>query len=417
MKILILIYLFFNALAYIKGVEMRQAQEFFFQISSVLLILSSLLFTPKGKPAKQEWKFNAALFALFAWSLCVYLFYKEGWPTLFNLFLGVGVYLTAIRNLVYDDLKFIIKGIGYIAGFVTGYLILQYLGFDMRDQTTRGAYQTIPKCSIFGLQAHYGLYLAMIIPLFFYKINDIDINGSIRGVIRAVLVFLGVGVAFIALYPSNSTAAYLGLLAAVLFFFWHKKRVIFWAFLAPVILGTIFYIVKFDNPMGMQGTRIDMWCKVIQDGHSKPFGHGLDSFRTDEKEGAVRYFKYAYNNKTVRVKKMGQDWMMQESADTAFLNRIKEGNPLDLWDDPHNEYIKLFYWCGFPALIALGFMLYYLMGVFRFSARRPIAVASFASLISIAIFSTMQFPFGVARIGHMIPIIAGMFIVSARDEN
>jgi hypothetical protein len=297
------------------------------------------------------------------------------------------------------------------------YLGLQYLGYDMRGQTTRGIYHTIPKCSIFGLEAHYGMYLAMTVPLLLYKLNDMDINKSIRGIIRAILILLCVGIAFITVYPSNSTAAYLGLLGAVLFFFWHKKRVIFWACLIPMILGVIFYIAKFDNPMGMQGTRLDMWCKVIQDSHHKPLGHGLDSFRVDEKEGAVRYFKYAYNNKTVRVKKVGQNWMMQESADTAFLNRIKEGNPLDLWDDPHNEYIKLFYWCGFPALIALGFMLYYLMNVFRFSGRRAIAAASFASLISIAIFSTMQFPFGVARIGHVIPVILGMFIVSARDEN
>lgn len=426
MKIVILIYLLLNPFAYVWGQDLRQTQEFFFQMSSLILILSSLAFQPVVKKISfnERW-LNVAIVSMFIWFMCVFLKDKMGWSILLNVFLGVGVYLTVIRHIDYNDIKFIVKNSLWIAVYAIWHLAFQFLGFDLRGNITMNTQNIVPKCSIFGLEAFYGLYLAMIFPLFLGISSIVNMDLGQRGMrvlnIAGILAFIAL--LFLALVPSHSTGAYLGLLIAILIYLWHKARLVFWTALIPIFIGALLFFVKIDNPMGMQSSRLDMWGKVIQDSHQKPFGHGLDSFRADEREGAVRYFKYAFNDKTVRVKKIGNDWMTQEPPPKELLDNIektKNGQPtgtMNFWDNPHNDYIQLFYEGGFPAIIILGFILFFLYKVFEFSMRKPLTVACYASLVSIAVFNTMQFGFHVTRIGHMIPIVAGMFIVSARDEN
>lgn len=424
MKIIVLLYLLFNSLAFVMNQNMRTTQEFFFQMSSLVLILSSLVFQPKQKKESLfENKLNISILVMFAWFLCVFLKDKMGWSILLNTFLGIGVYLTVIRNLDYKDIKFAIKNSMWIAAFCIGYNILQYMGFDLRGQTVAGTSNMIPKCSIFGLEAHYGMYLAMMFPLFLgisFVNRDMGQKWQRLSIIVGILVLIGL--MFLAIIPAHSTGAYLGLLAAILVYLWHRVRVAFWVVLLPVFIGAILFLVKIDGPMGMQFSRLDLWKKVVQDSHQRPFGYGLDSFRNDEREGALRYFKYAHNDTTIRLKKVGVDWFMQSKPEKELLDNIEKvnnGTPTgttNFWDNPHSEPIQLLYETGFPGIIIFGFILYFLYQIFKFSMRKPLTVACYASLICIAIFNCVQFGFHVARIGHIIPIILGMFIVSARDE-
>jgi len=421
---MILCYLLFNSLAFVWGQELRPQQEFFFQMSSLVLILSALVFKSKQKKESLfENKLNISILAMFVCFLCVFLKDKMGWSILLNTFLGTGVYLTVIRNIDYNDVRFIIKNSLWVAAFVIFYLACQFLGFEIRGQGMAGAPGVVPKCSIFGLEAHYGLYLAMVFPLL---LGISFINRDLGQKWTRVFIIAGIsaliGLMFLALVPAHSTGAYLGLLVAVLVYLWHKVRLAFWVALVPLLVGTVAFLALVDNPMGMQKSRLDMWGKVIQDSHKQPFGHGLDSFRIDEREGSIRYFKYAFNDKTVRVRKIKDNWITQEKPPQELLDNIektKNGQPtgtLAYWDNCHNEYIQLFFETGFPGIIILGFILFYLYQIFNFSMRKPLTVACYASLVSVAIFSLMQFPYHVARIGHVIPIVLGMFIVSARDE-
>lgn len=426
MRIPVLLYLLFNTLAFWMGKDMRWAQEFFFQTSSLFLILSPILFdSPKIKNKGYELKFNIALGAFFVWTIFTYLRFMEGWSIAYNIFLGIGVYYTVARSLAYNDVKFVIKGAMWLVVFAIGYLILQFFGIDIRGQFVRGPHtDIIPLCSIFGLQALYGLFLAMMFPLYLgvSKINEWEINGSIWGVIRAILIVLGVLGMLAALYPSNSTAAFAGFIAAALFYLWHRIRIVFWACLIPIILGGYLYVSLYDNPMGMQKTRFGMWIKVIQDVHQKPFGRGLDSFRNDNKEGAVKYLKLVAENKkidntTVRAIKKDDQWFVEGILPPESVERSKQGlNPLNFWSEAHNDYIQVFYEMGYPAIIIIGFMFYYLWRIFDFCRKRALETAAFSALISIAIFTNLQFPFHVSRIAHIIPVILGMFIVTARDE-
>jgi len=223
---------------------------------------------------------------------------------------------------------------------------------------------------------------------------------------------------FLALVPAHSTGAYIGLLAAVLVYLWYRARLAFWVAIVPVLLGAMLFLVKVDNPMGMQTTRLDMWGKCVQDAHLKPLGYGLDAFRIDERDGAIRYFKYSFNDTTVRVKKVSGQWMMQTNGvPKEFLDKVNNNkNPIDSWDSAHNEPIQLFYETGFPGLFLLGFILFFIYKIFKFSMKRSLTVALYCSILAIMIGSLVQFSFHVARIAHVIPIIFGMFIVSARDE-
>jgi O-antigen ligase len=116
------------------------------------------------------------------------------------------------------------------------------------------------------------------------------------------------------------------------------------------------------------------------------------------------------------VKNHEGQWTVEGPLSADFQEKIKVTHPFDYWDNPHNLYIQLFYEAGWIALAILGFVFYFLWQIFKFSKRQPITVASMSALIFVAIYSMTQFPFNVARLAHFIPVITGIFIVSARDE-
>ena len=116
MKYLILLYLVLNPLFFLIGVELRPAQEMFYQVSSMALILAGL-FYPK-KPVKIS-AINVTLGIWVLWMLMLWL--REGmlgWSVLLNTFLGVLVYLTVIQNLEKDEFRFIFKGLAWFSLFI-----------------------------------------------------------------------------------------------------------------------------------------------------------------------------------------------------------------------------------------------------------------------------------------------------------
>lgn len=380
----------------IKGVELRPAQEFFFQISSLVLIVSGSFFVNKRICAD---KINFALASLPLWFILVFLKYMSGWSITLNIFIGFMVYLTAIRTLTNSDIRFLLKGIGYLASVSVAYLALQKWGFDLRGLTLRNQGNVAPAVSIFGLEAVMGIFYAVAIPV--------------------ILSFSWVSLLlFIPLVFSWSSAAYISAGAAVMIYYWFKKRVVFWYSLIPIVCAIFYFVVFIDAPMGMFNTRIPMWGMVIQDTHNHPvIGSGLDSFRDPINKDSYVYFKNSFNDVTVRAVKRGDGgYDILEKPSARALELIEEKkNPVDFWDNAHNVYIHYSYEAGFPFLVIVGFILYFIYRRFILSKRSKETVALFASIIVFFMTAMTQFPFNLARIGYLFPILLGLFYVSSDD--
>jgi len=433
MKWIILAFCVINPLVYSFRMQLRQIQEFSFQVTGLVVILAGLMYYIPGKISKLERNLNIALFALFAWSTCVFLMYREGFPILLNTFIGLGVYLTVIRCLDKKDIAFIIKGVTCVAAYAMVYLGLQFLGYDMRNQSLMGV-GGMPHVAFFGLEACYGIYLAMVFPLLLSIsfINDMDIDFNEQGIklknrlkvygkniFKFIIVSVYLLLLLVACWQSNSTGVFVGLFVALLTYLWFKKRIFFWAISTPALAITLCFVLLYDAPMGMQGTRIDMWKKVVQDAHLKPLGHGLDSFRGSNRENSIRYFKQTFNNETKRIVRVGDNWIIEGNISKEFAEKVNQKKrPLDFWDNVHSLYFQLLSEMGFPSLVIAGFILFFFVKLFRTCRKTPLAVGAFCSLLAVLICSTTQFPFHLARNAHLIPIILGIFIISAReDEN
>ena len=435
MKWVFLVYLLVNPFFYWVGAELRPAQEFCYQITSLAVIGCSLFF-PRREIKRDA--LNIVIGIFFLWFIFVYVFNNMGWTILMNVFFGLGVYLSAISTLNKEDITFLFKGcltIGILAGIT---LLCQYLGFDPRGTMLRNTNGGVPKCSFFGIRAFMGVYFALLIPmvLSISWINEVEVIKQTKTVIimllRAMGILLWVVITvllyFVPVGLSLSSGALLGGVGACLFYLWFRRRMFFWIVAIPVIAGGVLFFLKIDEPMGMCKTRLDMWKLVIQDIHRRPIGYGLDSFRNNPNDGSLRYFKYAFNNKSIRGIKKGDDILLQISKDgkpsEEELKAIKEwtkdgahrGGFIDFWDNPHNIYLSIWFETGYPGLILFFVLVYFLWQRFKLSMRNKETVALFGCFLIILLSGITQFPFHVARIGHIVPVLLGLFYISTSDE-
>ncbi len=404
---LILAYLIICPLSYWIGIDLRIIQEIMFQCASLILITAGLVLKPKQSEFD---KFNVPIIALLGWFIALYFLNNfSGIGVLVNTFLGIGVYLTITRHIAKDNFRIISKTLMGIAIFSMVYFGLQCLGYDLRNvsliDNAGNPLQGIPKCSCFGIEHAFGMYLGMVLPLVL----------GIGGILSWILLpfFL------ICMIFAKSSGVMIGSIVSILFFYWFRKRLIFWIMLIPLVSGLLSFLILYDNPMGMQKSRIDMWKKVQQDSWIKPFGSGLDTFRIDERNGARHYFKYPYNNMSLRVVKVDNNWMIEKTVDPNFSKWIEENKDkpkLDFWDNCHNIYTTLFYETGIPGFGIVCFILYSIWLRFWRSKKNVYAIATMSALIGISIFAGTQFPFHIARLGHLIPVIAGLFFVSTGEN-
>ncbi|MEN6414376.1 MAG: O-antigen ligase family protein [Veillonellales bacterium] len=395
MKYLFLIFLLLNPVSYIVNQEIRQSQEFIFQISSIILIGAGLAF---GNKSLKRDKFNLWFSLLMAWVFITYLIHLSGWSIAFNAFLGLMIYYTALKTLNKQDIQFLIKGISWVAGAGVLYLALQYFDFDLRGIVLKDQGIT-PHSSFFALEAVMGGYFAIVIPLL---------------ITFSWTAFL----LFIPLIFSWSTGAYIGATVATFFYLWYKRRILFWWLLIPTISAVVSFIVFIDNPMGMQGTRVAMWKIVTQDSFRKPLtGHGLDSFRVPKMKGDGRYLKPVMNNKAVKAILTDEGLFIKGAPSREMVEKFKlDGKIFDFWDHPHNEVLWLFYETGIMGLILLGIFLYHLWQRFIKSKMSKETVASMASIVALFIFMQTQFPFHLARIAHIAPLLLAFFYISTNNE-
>ena len=291
------------------------------------------------------------------------------------------------------------------------YISLQLFGLDP-IYVIKGTPGNIDAVGMLGLKAVVGMWsaLAMIV--------TVSINPLLS------LGFL------ITMYTSQSTGAILGLSLGVGTYLYYTNRKVFRVVVPIIIVVGGLYVAFIDSPMGMFGTRPPMWKQAVKDTVygvklndpkvQSPYlcnfltGYGGGSF----KAGNIKYFKVAVTDETIRGILL--NGRMTSPDGTNFVQKngqiYYKGQRCDYWDNPHNDYIRLIFEFGFIGMIIFGCFLYFMWKRFYHSRKSKELIVITSLLIAFGGFATTQFPTSLARIGYLVPILIGLFVVHTQED-
>lgn len=375
---------------YLVGKDLRQVQMNFFQIGAMLLVgimhvnryvgifliwcLFQFVFFPRSP--EQGIALQNVLCGALVYQFIVLFYKKEGFRKYLWAFFGILALnlLWCVRQMFQMD-PIMSNSQPWNLNYFT-----EFPGF-------------------FGLPAFLGNYAAAILPLTF-----------------ALNWFL-FPLALAALFLSKSTFSVLAGLASCLFFFWFRKRIVFWGILliGGIAFGT--YAIKYDLPTGEFGRRLNCWKYVEQESFKTQFfGHGIGRYRdfiileatpshqfltTWNPEEVLGFMasQATLNNKPELAEKIIQ---------TKLINGRelqKNGMDMQVWEYVHNEFLQAFFETG---LIGLAIICLYIWDIFRrffeYGRKNLYALSFVSSFLAILIVSFGHFPFHLAR-------LAGPFVV------
>lgn len=385
MKWTYLAYIILCPLFFLPGVKNRDAQQLFYQLASVL-VFSIGMFFPQ-KQLKKD-KIHICLGVMLLAFIGAWLRVMNGWDMALNYLLGLLVYFTMIRTLKKKDLDFLIKGVIGMLILATIWLALQKLGFDIRGTVIRDS-GNVGRNSFFFHASSMGLYFAQSLPL--------------------VLSFSWVGLLLLPVVKfSECSSAYIGIVVGVLFYYWFRKRILFWLLLLPILYGG-FYLTNNREAFTGVKMRIPVWKTITQEIMKCPIGHGLNSFANPILPYQKKFYINHENDELI---------VMVKQPNGKFISRKKPSKipkQVHFLDNPHNEYLWLGYEVGIHALIILSFLYYFIWDRFKRCRKEKLQVAFMASLITVGVCFIGQFSLHLARIGYMLPIILGGFYLSTED--
>ena len=346
-----------------------------------------------------------ALFLLWSCFLYVYFnFPSIGGNYVMNIFMFCLLYQIVYKIVNVDNVHRIFHAITIFCAINLVMLLMQTLGYD--PLFMRKGEMNFDKVGLMGLKAFLGSFLAMCIPIVAYY--------NVR--MSAMLL--------IPIYFTESSCAMLAGMVAYIFMIYqfHLKKarrvflVILFVFMS---LATIFVIKDYKTLMFED--RFSLWKISIKDSLTHPVvGMGMDSFRNLGNFKPFVYFKNVRTNESFKVSRES----VLEYINTGKLNvpsgsNVKQGDTLDPWDHPHNEYVSLLYEFSIVGcLIILFFMRNIYIRYKAMSFNRTVTLL-FAFFIIVSIISIGQFPFHVARnvylIGIMLPIFYKLTEKQERD--
>lgn len=332
-----------------------------------------------------------------------------GMSTVVNIFIGIMLY--AASKKYFSQQKFtkdmwVILVILIISLIFT---ITQLLGIDpihtainigtAKIETFTQFRDTI---GMFGIKAHAGIFYALCLPIL-----------AASGPLWFIPTFL----MFIPIWLCQSSGATLAGILSLQFYLFFKRRIWFYFLLIPMILGGIYFMYR-DNKgsSGMFTSRLNAWHLGIKTvmAQSPILGYGPDSWRnlTPKKNFQIMGDE---NFNSVIAEHIEGDRYLPAYYDMRpdKMKELRQMNPMDhhpnFWDDPHNEYIKLFFFYGIAGLIIFGGFTYGLYKGFILAPKTNELIIITAMLLVYFISSLTQFSLSIARLAFLFPILLGAY--------
>jgi hypothetical protein len=188
-------------------------------------------------------------------------------------------------------------------------------------------------------------------------------------------------------YLHSSTNLIAAVITSLFVIFYRFSKKVFISSLVILMLFGGAYLAKVDN-IGTE--RFEQWSLVMEDAWIHPVvGWGLDSFRNYTPS---KNFIYTMDARKYMDKKI-------------YVN---------IWDNPHNLLISLFYEFGIVGIfLFFGLLRQYFMW-FRKAPKDPNLIALAGALLAVLVASMGHFPLFLARTAVFIIPIAALFEVEAR---
>lgn len=299
--------------------------------------------------------------------------------TLLNILGGCLLYEATYRVVNKDNYNMIFQAIIWICLYNLLYATLQINGFEVLYTEYRQTNYQNGFLGFMGLKAIFGILIAFSAP--FIMQSTPYISGLL--IIPAVL--------------TESSCAVVSVAFSFLWNIYFTKRRLFYVMLAVLTIGASAYAYK-DSGTGMFTDRANMWKVVLQDAVKKPLtGYGMDSFRCVTPDKSFMYVKNVRTLETFRIRQ--EDLIEYQNTkivpNDKYAGHYVKGDTLDIWDNPHNEFIQLLYEFGFIPFFILGFMIYDIKRRFE---KHSWQIPLISSFIAVAILSIGQFPFHLARV-------------------
>jgi len=418
MVIAFCLYAFMVPMFFWVGRDLRNMQEFFFQMAGTILVtFNFLIFNNRSK-------FKVNVISIIIFSFLVYNIIqftlcgmRIGSTIILNLLIASIIYyiMTSINK---EYTRKILDMIIAVCAINFVYIFLQKIHFDFIYVVRGPNGTTLPDVfepiGFLGLSSWTGMFMGI-------------------GMIASCIISPFMSICFLPmLYLSKSMGAIAGTFSGMLFYLFWMKRKAFYVILPAMVVAASCYFVLVDNPMGMTGTRPPMWKMALKDTiyglnlHNPQFqspflrnpvlGFGVDSWG----KGIVKYFKEVDGNTTIRGFNGlnglvdNENRPFKRSNDGYILSPA--GKRLDYWDNPHCLPVQIFYEYGFIGWAMLVMLIYFMMKRFVSSVKSHELIIISSILICIFISSLTQFPIWTARIGYLVPIMLGLFVLYTEPE-
>lgn len=418
MKYLLASYLLLVPSFYWWGKPMRESQELAYQMLGMILFFC-LFFVKKRVVKLTKVSLTLSIFCL--WTACIYMLGKctIGFNYLHNVFVFAIIYFVTLSCYKKENFNLIRNCVLWIFFLNTIYIVSQGFGYDIIGFVNNGSPDVVPTdTGLFALPAHYGIYagiaicmLSQVHPIIALLLfGFLAVSKSSAAIGAAVIAYLYI--LWVRRFEVKFVIPYFTLKKQKWFIQTRKIFVPFF-FLAVILIGTAstWYIVKVDAPMGMFSTRPPAWKLMITDALKHPaWGWGLGAIR----QGNIRYVKDAGSDVTVRSVRVKDDTFRIVESEAVKYN-LPHNSKVDIWDNTHNEYINLLYHFSVLGVILVGFLLYFLYKRLENVLITPEIATLVGIMIIFLLSSVTQFPFSVARLAHLVPIVLGMYMVHTTE--
>jgi len=356
-----LMLLVFMCVAYLHGVDARNAQQFFFSL--YIMILFGMLL--------DNWWLTAFLW----WTVALFAYHNDPTGTLYvsNVFFGLVLYYIVKKAFTRDKIHLFFNAILWLVVLNLALMLLQLWGYDFIHQMKIHSLNKFVEvhrdpAGFMGYKAAMGILMAMAIPILFSRAN--------------LMSRIGAFAMFVPLYISRASSCMVAGVLGLLFVVFYQYRKFFWYLLVGLVILCCLYIKLVDMPMGTMNDRIGQWRVVLRDCTGYPIvGWGLDSFRNITKKKKQKYCMPPVNDK---------------------------GNiHIPVWDNPHNLVVSLvFEWGIVGLIIAVGYIRSCVMRFGRAIKTRNLIALSGFILVTLVV-SIGHFPMFLAEfVVIIIPMVA-----------
>lgn len=360
---------------------LRIGQEQAFQVIAIVLFAMFILQ-------------NAYIALFLLWAVFVYAYYSFPAPSgiiLLSLFSACIYYEATYRCSDESKAEILFKFIAWFAVANLVYMAFQANGWEvLYNEMSRPGYQN-GLIGFMGLKAITGMLFALAIPFIAYRYP------------------LVASLFFIPIYLSESSCAVVAAGVAYLWQIWHVSRKAFYILLGIFCIGGFAYSLN-DSKAGMFTDRQNLWKVALRDAVKKPLtGYGIDSFRCVTPDKQFIYWKNVRTKESFRIDQRDLiEFQHTGKFDSKKYGKfMRDDDTTDPWDNPHNEFIQLFYEFGVIPFIILGFLVYDMRKRFNPSNELLIPIVGF--FLAVLTLSLGQFPFHLARIGIFIPIFLALY--------